>query len=56
MSANAAWDGADSAIAGEDRGIIRAVNDIANGDASVDQVATVKLDFRQNGVTFLHNI
>jgi hypothetical protein len=45
VSANAAWDGADSAIAGEDRGIIRAVNDIANGEANVEEVITVEPGF-----------
>jgi len=38
VSANAAWDGADSAIAGENRGIVKAVNDIANGDSNVEEV------------------
>ena len=41
VSSNALWDGVDSAIANENRGIVKAVNDIANGDANVDEVSSI---------------
>jgi len=44
VSANAAWDGADSAIAGENRGIVEAVNHIVDGNAEVNEVIILLLD------------
>ena len=39
LGANAAWDIADSEISGEKRGIIKAVDDIASGNADVGDVS-----------------
>jgi hypothetical protein len=51
----AAWDGADTAIAGEKRGIIKGVDDIVKGEASIgdafDTVAGIGLTALGGGLT-----